>query len=431
MNSLKPLLTIVVLSGIGYVVYTRLNTKPSPPPPGVAQGWDTAPTVQMPGENSGAAGWNGIGGANSGFMPPPAAMGGNTHPNTASAVSPFSPSLGGSAPPSQAASYGTGAPATAPTNGSAEPASAWGTTDPAASVPNTPTAPPGEIRYDREQSTSADQPGTAPVAADYGDAPAAADRNANAAEPSRPAYGSAGGNNEATRQFQTDWQRGSQMLEQGKLTEGLAELSRWYEHPELSATEQQQLTELLDQVAGTVIYSTQHQLESAYTVKPNERLEDIANQYDVPWQLLAKMNGIEDPASLQPGEQLKVIRGPFSALVSLEKRQLTLMLNGMYAGRFAIGLGSDMPAREGNFNVTEKVVNPTYHGRNRTIPADDPNNPLGERWISLGSDMGIHGTGPLVDIGATNQPGSLSLGPRDIEDVFDILSVGSKVMIVK
>ena len=37
--------------------------------------------------------------------------------------------------------------------------------------------------------------------------------------------------------------------------------------------------------------------------------------------------------------RLKVVKGPFSATVSLEKRQLTLMLGGMYAGRFPIGLG--------------------------------------------------------------------------------------------
>jgi lipoprotein-anchoring transpeptidase ErfK/SrfK len=63
--------------------------------------------------------------------------------------------------------------------------------------------------------------------------------------------------------------------------------------------------------------------------------------------------------------------------------------------------------------------------------ADDPGNPLGERWISLGTDLGIHGTGPLTDVSSTNQPGSISLGTRDIDDVYDILSEGSKVVIVR
>jgi lipoprotein-anchoring transpeptidase ErfK/SrfK len=103
----------------------------------------------------------------------------------------------------------------------------------------------------------------------------------------------------------------------------------------------------------------------------------------------------------------------------------------MYAGRFVVGLGRDMPPQEGTFTVTEKVTNPVYHGRERTIPADDPANPLGERWIALGKDMGIHGISPMADIGSPLQPGSISLGDRDITDVYDILSVGSKVMILR
>ena len=81
-----------------------------------------------------------------------------------------------------------------------------------------------------------------------------------------------------------------------------------------------------------------------------------------------------------------------------------------------------MPSRD-------KVVNPVYHGRERAIGADDPEQSLGERWIGLGSDMGIHGTNRPENIGRTDLPGSISLSPRDVEDVFDILSVGSKVTI--
>ena len=45
---------------------------------------------------------------------------------------------------------------------------------------------------------------------------------------------------------------------------------------------------LLGQLAGTVIYSTEHQLEPARVVKPGETLETIAKEYNVPWQLLGE-----------------------------------------------------------------------------------------------------------------------------------------------
>jgi len=103
----------------------------------------------------------------------------------------------------------------------------------------------------------------------------------------------------------------------------------------------------------------------------------------------------------------------------------------MYAGRFILGFGRDMPLREGTFTVTDKHMNPVYHGQGRTIAADDPNNPLGEFWIGIDRDMAFHGIGPLAEMGSTNQPGSAGLSSRDIADVYDILSVGSKVMIVR
>lgn len=86
-------------------------------------------------------------------------------------------------------------------------------------------------------------------------------------------------------------------------------------------------------------------------------------------------------------------------MVNLDKKHLTLMLGGTYAGRFKIGLGREYPAAEGQFVVTDKLVNPTYHGLERAMDADDPANPLGERWIGLGEFMSIHGTNNPASIG--------------------------------
>jgi LysM repeat protein len=219
-------------------------------------------------------------------------------------------------------------------------------------------------------------------------------------------------------------------LEAGQMARALEQLSSWYDDSRLSPAERQQLNQMLDQVAGTVVYSTQHLLEPPYEVQQGEKLEEIGERYNVPWKLLAKINGIEDPSGLRPGERLKVIRGPFNAVISLDKRELTLLLpNGSYAGRFPIGIGREQPPREGTYAVSDKVVNPVYRGRETVAGAGDEGNPLGQRWIGLGGDLGIHGTNRPENIGRTDLPGSISLGPRDIDDVFDILATGSKVTI--
>ena len=74
----------------------------------------------------------------------------------------------------------------------------------------------------------------------------------------------------------------------------------------------------------------------------------------MPTQLLANINGLSETAQLAPGTQLKVVRGPFNALISLDRQELTLIVDGRYAGRFAIALGNDPHPRTGEFAVREK-----------------------------------------------------------------------------
>ncbi len=219
-------------------------------------------------------------------------------------------------------------------------------------------------------------------------------------------------------------------LESGQLASALEQLSAWHDDTRLTPEEQQELNQMLDQVAGTVVYSTQHLLEPPYEVQAGERLEDIAQKFEISPQLLAKINGIDDPNALRPGERLKVVRGPFNAIVNLQKRELTLTLpNGAYAGRFPIGLGTEQPAVEGTYTVSDKLADPVYRGREKVVGAGDVTNPYGHRWIGLGTGMGIHGTDRAENIGRTDLPGSISLSPQDIEDVYDILATGSKVTI--
>ena len=224
------------------------------------------------------------------------------------------------------------------------------------------------------------------------------------------------------------------LLAQNHLAEAHLELSEWFGDPRFSAAEDAQLTDLLDRLAGTVIYSRQHLLERAYEVQPGDTLDKIAEAYEVPWELLANINGIRDPRAVRPGDQLKVVKGPFNAYVSLSRFQLVLYLGNRYAGRFRIGVGKDQETPEGKFVVLSKVTNPTYYGQ-PVIDKDDPSNPLGEYAIDLGNSIWIHGTNDPQSIGRADSRGCIRLAERDVKDVFEILTVksdrtaGSQVMI--
>ena len=231
-------------------------------------------------------------------------------------------------------------------------------------------------------------------------------------------------------------------LASGKLAEVHLTLSMFYTRTDMPEEQARQIIGLLDQLAGSVIYSREHYLEPAYHARSGETIEQIAQRYDVPWQLLARINGLmpsdapnDDRTKDQPlpdGMELKVLRGPFDALVNLERRELTLMLQGRYAGRFAIGVGRDWPNIEGLYSVQDKILNPGYKGPDGVnIDPEDPRNPLGEAWIGLSNQVGIHGMADSSNVGRDDNRGSICVAPRDIQDLFGILSVGSKVKVMR
>ena len=128
-------------------------------------------------------------------------------------------------------------------------------------------------------------------------------------------------------------------------------------------------------------------------MRRNETLADIARQYNVPLQLLQKINGIENPNVLLPGSELKVLHGPFRGDVDLQAQELTVFLNQLYAGRFPITVGRDPEPIAGEFQVRDKQLEKAYFSMDgRTIPAESPANPFGHVWLDLGREVCIHGS---------------------------------------
>ncbi len=219
-------------------------------------------------------------------------------------------------------------------------------------------------------------------------------------------------------------------LDRGELSQALLLLSDWYGDPSLSESEAAEVQELLSQLAGSVIYSTEHRLESPYLAQAGEKLEDIAQKFNVPWQLLAKINGIADPDQLQPGQQLKVVRGPFTARIELSTHTLVLMLERRYAGKFELDLSPSTSVEAGYWVVDQKLLTPGNAGIAGTAGAATE-----EKSILLkSSESGVNqvtilrGTSPAT--GSSDMAGRvIQLKNADVEDVYDILSLGSQVII--
>ena len=436
MNTLKTVFVVAVLAVVGYGVYATLNqADPVEPPswlPPDAQSLagTSTPTVEMPGveTDSLSSSYSGtpLGG------PPPTF----THSTTEAA------STDSDIPDADVANVGTANPASSVQNSSYTDANYSGLKSSAAYASDAAT----------ESAAGATNPGdqyanTATASDTY-----ATDANASThsvqslldRQAQNAALSGGGGIRASDTAFTAAMTAAQQQLDEGEKSLALLTLSNLYSDTTLTESQQATLHELLDHVAGEVIYSRESITEPPYVVRSGDRLSDIAEIYQVTPQLLAKINGIANPDQLAPGTELKVIRGPFHALVDVKQKTLTLMVGPRYAGRFPISLGPDFATDDYQFVIQGKKENPRYFGPDGgEVVNGMPQHPWGNHWLGLepglgrrrvaasdtGSKLGIHGTNTPEAITQGTAAGSIALQPRDAEDVFDILAEGARVTI--
>ncbi len=205
----------------------------------------------------------------------------------------------------------------------------------------------------------------------------------------------------------------------------------YWDEPQL----RQAIQTRIDTTAKSIYFDPQPHYMPAYEVQPADQIRVFARNYNVPWEYLVRVNRIADPSRIQAGEKLKVIKGPFSAVVDLTDYSLTIHGHGYYVRRYPVGVGKDGTTPIGSFKVVSKLSNPTYYGPDVVIQPDDPTNPLGERWVGLDdgngqpTSYGIHGTIDPGSIGKAESRGCVRLRNEDVAEVYDLLGVGSEVII--
>jgi LysM repeat protein len=186
-------------------------------------------------------------------------------------------------------------------------------------------------------------------------------------------------------------------------------------------------------------------LTELHTVQSGEVLAILARQYKVPHECIEKINGITDPERLQAGQAIKIVHGPFSAVISKKNYTLDLYLQGMFIKQYKVGLGrAEHPTPTGKWIVTKgKMIKPdwTDPDTGRLYRGSDPDYPLGSRWIALDGVEGeakgrtgfaIHGTKDPETIGTQASRGCIRLFNGDVVEVYDLMEPGvSEVLVVE
>jgi lipoprotein-anchoring transpeptidase ErfK/SrfK len=115
-------------------------------------------------------------------------------------------------------------------------------------------------------------------------------------------------------------------------------------------------------------------------------------------------------------------------VVSIPDRKLVLMDGSKVVKVYEIAVGkSATPSPEGEFRIATRIPNPTWYGPDGAV-APGKGNPLGTRWLGLGyRGYGIHGTNVPSSIGKSASHGCIRMRQHDIEELFDLVGVGTTV----
>jgi lipoprotein-anchoring transpeptidase ErfK/SrfK len=117
-------------------------------------------------------------------------------------------------------------------------------------------------------------------------------------------------------------------------------------------------------------------------------------------------------------------------LVSIPDRKLAVIENGNIIATFPVAVGAAAsPSPTGEFQIVNRVANPTYYRPGTVIPSGK-GNPVGTRWVGLSrKGYGIHGTNAPRSVGHAASHGCIRLRNRDIEKLFTMVQVGDVVQI--
>jgi hypothetical protein len=118
-------------------------------------------------------------------------------------------------------------------------------------------------------------------------------------------------------------------------------------------------------------------------------------------------------------------------VVNIPAYKLYLYEGERLVREYVVGIGDPAtPTPVRDFVITTKVVNPTYYPKGRDPIEPGKENPIGTRWIGLKDGYGIHGTNEPLSIGRAASHGCIRLGRKEIEELFDLVKIGTEVKFI-
>jgi lipoprotein-anchoring transpeptidase ErfK/SrfK len=133
---------------------------------------------------------------------------------------------------------------------------------------------------------------------------------------------------------------------------------------------------------------------------------------------------------------------PGTIVVRTAERRLYLVIGNGTAYRYPVAVGRPGKQWQGFARVAGKHIQPAWTPPAEVladnprlphvIPGGTPGNPMGPRALTLsGGQYAIHGTNKPSSIGTFASYGCIRMYNKDILDLFDMVSVGTPVVVAR
>jgi len=168
-----------------------------------------------------------------------------------------------------------------------------------------------------------------------------------------------------------------------------------------------------------------------YEVQKGDTLTRIARKFGTTVEFIIKANNLKDN-NIRVGKKVKLPKMKFDIIVDKSQNILTLKSGGEIVKTYRVATGKNSCTPVGTYKVTNKIIDPPwYPPTGGVIPAHDPRNVLGSRWIGLSKpSYGIHGTTEPESIGKSVTEGCVRMRNSDVEELYAIVPDGTEVVIV-
>jgi len=187
----------------------------------------------------------------------------------------------------------------------------------------------------------------------------------------------------------------------------------------------------LEEVSMKIIFSSLETPDTViHEVKAGDTLGKIAKEYNTTMDLIKRRNNLKSD-TIRLGQRLSIWKGIFSIFVDKSQNTLMLKANEEVVKIYRVSTGVNNSTPVGTFIIANKLVDPVWYKSGAIIPPESSDNALGSRW--MGFDIpgyGIHGTIEPDRIGQQITAGCVRMRKEDVEELYSLLPVGTKVTIV-